>query len=319
MLSLVFNLVVLVIARLAVASMGLAITVSNTNQYKKRTLRKVRVGYSDGGAVTAGVNEVQTVTISGAPTGGTFTLTFNGATTAAIAYNASTADVQSALQALSTIGSGNVTVTGTAGSSYTVAFVKALGWANQPQMTAAHAFTGGTSPSIAVATTTEGVAAATGISYVAINPNGVSLTPDVQELITQGVSSKDKDREVKAYGITIDNQYALPALDEIALKKSASAPGGYSEEYYGNGVMPGDFLEVELTHTMIDRVSGKKRTEVTRWLHCALTQADPAGGQADQVAGSQTIFEATHTTTDVRGTALPNVPAEGALFVKYAV
>lgn len=51
----------------------------------------------------AGTDEVQSVTITDA-TGGTFTLTFNGKTTAAIAYNATPAQVQAALRALSTIG-----------------------------------------------------------------------------------------------------------------------------------------------------------------------------------------------------------------------
>jgi hypothetical protein len=44
--------------------------------------------------------KVQTVTINGAPTGGTFTLTVGGYTTAPIAYNASAATIQSAIQAL---------------------------------------------------------------------------------------------------------------------------------------------------------------------------------------------------------------------------
>lgn len=46
---------------------------------------------------------------------GTFTLSYAGQTTSAIAYNASTSTVQTALQALSTIGAGNVTVTGNPG------------------------------------------------------------------------------------------------------------------------------------------------------------------------------------------------------------
>jgi hypothetical protein len=50
-----------------------------------------------------------------AATSGTFTLSYAGQTTSAIAYNASTTTVQSALQALSTIGAGNVTVTGNPG------------------------------------------------------------------------------------------------------------------------------------------------------------------------------------------------------------
>jgi hypothetical protein len=46
------------------------------------------------------VNEVQRITITGTPTGGTFTLTFQGNTTAPIAYNASAATVVAALEAL---------------------------------------------------------------------------------------------------------------------------------------------------------------------------------------------------------------------------
>lgn len=52
-----------------------------------------------------------TVTVVG--TGGTYTLTFAGQTTTALAYNATAATVQAALVALSSVGSGKVTVTGT--------------------------------------------------------------------------------------------------------------------------------------------------------------------------------------------------------------
>ncbi|MGZ9829857.1 hypothetical protein ACXYTP_23370 [Tsukamurella ocularis] len=59
------------------------------------------------------------VTVKG--TGGTFTLTFAGQTTTGIAYNAAPATVRAALEALSSVGAGNVTVTGTAGN-YVLAF-----------------------------------------------------------------------------------------------------------------------------------------------------------------------------------------------------
>lgn len=52
---------------------------------------------------TGGVNEVQDLTFSAAPTGGTFTITFDGQTTAAIAYNATPAQVKAALEALNNI------------------------------------------------------------------------------------------------------------------------------------------------------------------------------------------------------------------------
>ncbi|WP_292980981.1 hypothetical protein [Mycobacterium sp.] len=50
--------------------------------------------------------------------GGTFTLTFGGKTTTAIPWNANAATVQAALEALSSVGAGNVTVTGTAGATF---------------------------------------------------------------------------------------------------------------------------------------------------------------------------------------------------------
>ena len=105
----------------------------------------------------AATNEVQTVTITGSPTGGTFTLTFNSQTTAGIAYNAAAADVRTALEALSNINVGDVTVTGSAGGPYTVTFGGQYLGDNVAQMTASAAgLTGGTSPAVNVATTTGG-------------------------------------------------------------------------------------------------------------------------------------------------------------------
>ena len=44
-------------------------------------------------------------------TGGTFTLTFNGQTTAPLAFNATAAQIEAALEALSNIGAGNIQAT----------------------------------------------------------------------------------------------------------------------------------------------------------------------------------------------------------------
>lgn len=103
------------------------------------------------------VTEVQTATMSGSPTGGTFTLTFKGQTTATIAFNATGADVQTALRALSTIGSPNVTVAGPAGGPWVITFAGTLAKQDQPTITADNSgLTGGTSPSVAIVTTTPG-------------------------------------------------------------------------------------------------------------------------------------------------------------------
>ena len=76
--------------------------------------------------IGTGTNEKQIVTLGGSPTGGTFTLTYSGQTTGTIAYNASAATVDTALEALSNIGSGDVSVTGSDGGPWTVEFTGAL-------------------------------------------------------------------------------------------------------------------------------------------------------------------------------------------------
>ena len=97
-------------------------------------------------------DEIQTVTITGGPTGGTFTLTFGGNTTTGIAFNAAASAVQSALVALASIGAGNATVSGSAGGPYTVDFTGTLGYAAQSLLTASGAsLTGGTSPGVSLA------------------------------------------------------------------------------------------------------------------------------------------------------------------------
>jgi len=106
-------------------------------------------------------NEVQTLTVTGGPTGGTFTITFSGQTTSALAYNATAAQVQSALEALSNVAPGDVTVTGAAGGPWTLTWGGAQLGENVAQPTTTETFTGGTSPDITIATTTAGGTAAT--------------------------------------------------------------------------------------------------------------------------------------------------------------
>jgi hypothetical protein len=111
------------------------------------------------GASLNGVNEVQVITITGTPTGGTFDLTFDGQTAANLAYNITAANLQTALRALSNINGANVTVAGNAGGPYTVTFIGALAGANQPAITADPAnLTGGTDPAVTIETTTPGAA-----------------------------------------------------------------------------------------------------------------------------------------------------------------
>lgn len=144
----------------------------------------------------AAVGEVQTITITGTPTGGTFTLTYNGQTTAGIAWNAVAGAVQSALEALSNVEPGDVTVAGGPGpgTPYTATFASALG--NTNQMTASGAgLTGGVTPAVAVTTTTPGVSALA-LGYkapelgVTPNPNGIGLEFWTRDIL-DGASNPD--------------------------------------------------------------------------------------------------------------------------------
>ncbi len=82
-------------------------------------------------------DDIQTVSLTGSPTGGTFTLTFGANTTAGIPWNATAAQVQAALELLASIGTGNVLVTGGPGPSvaWVCEFRGTLGLAPQAVMT----------------------------------------------------------------------------------------------------------------------------------------------------------------------------------------
>ncbi|HTN75251.1 MAG TPA: autotransporter-associated beta strand repeat-containing protein, partial [Pirellulaceae bacterium] len=104
----------------------------------------------------ANANETQTVTAPATVT--TFTLTFNGYTTPAITRATDTAGtIQAFLEALPSIGAGNVLVSGAVAGPYTVTFQGALAATNVAALTATLGTGTGT---IAIATTVAGQSAA---------------------------------------------------------------------------------------------------------------------------------------------------------------
>lgn len=127
-------------------------------------------------------NEVQTLTFGGTITGGTFLLTFNGATTAAISWSSTNAtlvaNIDNALGALASIGGvANVTTavgTMTAGiGTITVTFTGDLAGTDVPLMTKDSTNLTGTAPTLTVSLTTEGQ----GEAFVLWNPDAVIRVP----------------------------------------------------------------------------------------------------------------------------------------------
>ncbi len=117
--------------------------------------------------------EVETVTIGGTPTGGTFTLTYGGNTTSALGHDVSAAAMQTALRLLAGLGSVTVARTGVDPNYvYTVTFPGTTG-----NLTAMTGNAGSLTPSgtITIATTTDGVVT-DGISATNFDGNTVVWT-----------------------------------------------------------------------------------------------------------------------------------------------
>ncbi|HEY7061737.1 MAG TPA: hypothetical protein VII06_09670 [Chloroflexota bacterium] len=132
--------------------------------YLKPSGGYARQGLTVVGAPVIGTNEVQTLTIGGTPSGGTFTLSFQGQATAPIAWSNDNPTLLGAIVgALYEIPvlNGNVSVlagTLTAGiGTVTITFIGALGKMAVPTIAVANNSLTGSSPTVAVAETTPGV------------------------------------------------------------------------------------------------------------------------------------------------------------------
>ena len=118
-----------------------------------------------------GVSEVQTITLTDGPTGGTYTITWSGQTTSALAYNASGATVTTALEALSNIRVGEVASVRTGSGTQASPYVQTLTWradsGNVAEPTSSGAALTGTTATIA--TSTQGSEIAEGTSLTSLS------------------------------------------------------------------------------------------------------------------------------------------------------
>lgn len=125
---------------------------SVTVSFAELTLTNLRTALNQ--ANPTGTSEVQTINL-GTATAGSITITFDGQTTGAIAFNASAATVQTALESLSNINPGDVVVTGgPLPATITLTFGGAYAGTDVPQVTVAP--TGLTGGTVTVATSTAG-------------------------------------------------------------------------------------------------------------------------------------------------------------------
>jgi len=98
-------------------------------------LSRIAYAYMVEGIGDTVVNEVQRIDFDAPPTTGTWTITFDGDTTSALAFDADADTIETALEALASIGSGNIDVQGDCDVGFQLTFIGTLGGANQPEVT----------------------------------------------------------------------------------------------------------------------------------------------------------------------------------------
>jgi hypothetical protein len=204
-------------------------------------------------------NAVQTIASTGAPTGGTFTLTatINGvsATTAPIPFNATAAQLQTALLALVNIGNSNlgpnVTTTGGPIGSAGVPVTFRYDLSSQPiaTMTVNYSgLTGGTSPTITVTNSTTGVvgvmtqASFSGFSdeweagnLDAYYPRSFAQAPVELDLPFAGMNASGvADREIKYFPLLPGNIYTGNLLPTVTATKTLVTGSGINLGYNGD-------------------------------------------------------------------------------------
>jgi hypothetical protein len=158
----------------------------------------------------SGTNEVQTLTVTGTPTGGSLTLSLDGRPTATIAFNAAASAVQSALEALPNIGTGNVVCAGgpLPGSAVTITFQGALAKRPIPNLVATSALTGGSSPTAAVAETTPGVLA----THTFTAQNALGFWSTWWQTVGSAQQQKLKHNDARMGGLQIEASSGTKAL-----------------------------------------------------------------------------------------------------------
>jgi predicted acyl esterase len=180
-----------------------------------------------------GTNEVQTVQVTA--TGGTFTLTFDGQTTGPIAFDATPAAVDAALEGLSSVGTGAVDVTGSS-SNYTVTFTGSLARTDVPELTSDASGLIGTSPDIDIATTTPGVAPSTTGTFDGVPIDANVSFPEAAEgdgpfpLIVYGHGYGGAKIGFAAAKRFTDRGYAVMALQARGFRESCGSTSSRRRE-----------------------------------------------------------------------------------------
>jgi len=210
-------------------------------------------GYPNGA-----VNEVQTLSIvAGTPTTGTFKLTFNGETTAAINYNASAADIQSALVALAGVEALDVVCSGSdlPGGPVTITFGGNLAGMDITQITVSDSTldTG----TVSVVETTKG-----NDGWIVRNSNNISDAITGVTLNLQDVTETDAPVKItisrNTTAVASKVQSMVSAFNELMTKLKEDSE--YNADTKKMGILSNDiavsFIKTQMRNPFIGVIAG---------------------------------------------------------------
>ncbi len=187
----------------------------------------------------------QRVTVTGAPTGGTFTLTYEGTASGTIAYNARASTVKTTLNATSTINGDVASVTGPAGGPWVVTFKNTLGNDASPLALGTNSLTGGSTPSVSVEPATDDVLQAaldraTQILDTAIGYSFAVSASGTQVVYGDGTAYLVPAACLTVSGVTAPSGYDIPdyVLRDGMLILTDSSGVLVPEAYQGRGPAP---------------------------------------------------------------------------------
>jgi len=256
---------------------GVAVDTSTNNVYVS-TPTRVNAYREDG--TLAAVNEVQEVQPHwGNPTGGTFTLSFEGAVSSPIALNAPAGEVRLALEALPTIGSGAVSVEelGSGEVFYEVSFTGSLGDRDVPPLVGqSGGLVGGSEPEVRVSPVRQGFKGTfgEGVLHHAF-----------------GVAAWDSTGQV----------YAADEDGVIHVFRSPATGGKELTEIDGEGRPGGPFAALPEVEIAVDQANG----------HVFVSDVAEGGAVDEFESTGHFVSQITHALSDAGPTAVAVDPSEG--------
>jgi hypothetical protein len=258
-------------------SKGVAVDASTDDVYVS-TPSRINA-YEEDGSSTA-VDEVQEVQPHwGESTGGTFTLSLEGVETAPIPLNAPAAEVQTALEALPTIGLGAVSVKepGSGAGIYLVSFVGPLGDRNIPSLIGDPAgLIGGTDPEVRVTPVTQGFSGHIGEGVVH-HAFGVAAWAATGEV------------------------YAADEEGLVYVFRSPANGGGLLTEITGDGRPGGPYTALPEADIAVDQANG----------HVFVSDVAEAGTVDEFESAGPFVSQLTHSFVDAEPTAVAVDPSVG--------